>query len=135
MLTACHETKRWLLRLFAGSWSAMCILAAWLLAKGFPGSSVWGWPLAAAAAFAVGLIFPEAMQRPYRLVERVFKPVGELFALVVLAVVYFGIFTPFAVLLKLVRWDPLRLHRQEPESSAWMARNPAPVEANYHWQY
>lgn len=129
------EIKIWLLRLFAVSWGAMAALAAYLLAKYFPLSSVWIGPLGITAACVVGLFFPALLRRPYSLVEQVLGPVGHLLSFIVLGVVYFGVFTPFAALLRWRGWDPLRLQRESRGATAWIDRPQAPERPDYRWQY
>lgn len=129
------ENKVWILRLFAVSWGAISVFAAYLLAKNFPASRVWIGPLGVALTCAVGLFFPALLRRPYRLVELLLAPVGQLLSLIVLGIVYFGVFTPFAALLRLLSWDPLRLKRASRSASAWIDRPKASESSAYRWQY
>lgn len=135
MTTNDKETKIWLLRLFAVSWGALSVLAACLLANAFPGSSLWLWPLGITVACSVGFCVPALLRRPYRLVERALAPVGQLFSLIVLGVVFFGVFTPFAIVLRWRGWDPLRLKRASRGPSAWIDCPRAATASDYRWQY
>lgn len=135
MRRAGGESKVWVLRLFAISWGAMFAIAAFLLAKYLPKSSIWISPLAVVVVCVVGLFFPALLRRPYGLVEQLLGPVGELLSLIVLGVVYFGVFTPFAVFLGLRGWDPLRLKRESRSASAWIDRPKAEESSDYRWQY
>lgn len=135
MRTAGGESRIWVLRLFAVSWGAASALGAYLLAKYFPLSSVWLGPLGITAACVVGLFCPALLRRPYGLVDQLLTPVGELLSLIVLGVVFFGVFTPFAVFLRWRGWDPLRLQRESRVASAWIDRPQASERPDYHWQY
>ena len=129
------EIKIWLLRLFAGSWATMAALASLLLRSLLPDFELWWLPLAAALFFASGLVVPAMMLRPYRVVEYLLAPVGRFFAFLVLGLVYFGVFTPFALLLHLVGWDPLRRRNSRWGTSSWVHRNKTSDTAAYRWQY
>jgi hypothetical protein len=129
------ECKPWVLRLFAISWGAISVLAACLLAQHFPETMVWILPLGLAVACVVGLCFPALLRRPYRRVEQLLGPVGQLFSFIVLGVVFFGVFTPVAVFLRWRGWDPLRLKRENRGASAWIDRPKASERSDYRWQY
>lgn len=135
MTTNNKETKIWLLRLFAVSWGALSVLAASLLAKHFPGTTAWIWPLGIAVACGVGFCVPALLRRPYRLVEGALAPVGQLFSLIVLGVVFFAVFTPFAIVLRWRGWDPLRLKRARRGPSGWIDRPRDATTSDYRWQY
>ncbi len=124
-----------MLRLFALSWGGMSAVAAYLLRSAGGGSVFWLLPAALALAFFAGLFVPAAMRGPYRLVERLFQPVGKFFALLTLGIVYFGLFTPFALALRLFGWDPLRLRHGRRKDSAWVGRDGSSNKTNYDWQY
>ena len=124
-----------MLRLFAGSWATMCALAGWWWAVRQPGSIGWLGLAVAALAFAGGLFWPTAMRGPYRLVERLLHPVGRIFAFVVLAAVYFLVFTPYALIFRVIGRDPLRLRSSHQGGSGWSDRRGPQVAQDYHWQY
>lgn len=92
-------------------------------------------PAGTGLSLAGGLIFPAAMRRPYLLVGRLLAPVGEVFSLVLLAIVFFAVFTPFALLLRLFGWNPLRLRRTHPGESGWVERPRGNAASDYNWQY
>lgn len=135
MRTVGGESRIWALRLFAVSWGAMSALAAYLLAKYYPLSNVWFWPLGITAACVFGFFCPRLLRWPYRLVDQLLEPVGQFMSLIVLGVVFFGVFTPFAVFLRWRGWDPLRLQRASRGASAWIDRPQASERPDYRWQY
>jgi len=124
-----------LLRLFAGSWTLIMLLAAGLAGELPPVSAAGVLLCGTALFFAVGLIRPGWMRRPYRSVDRLLAPIGRVFSCLMLALVYFTIFSFFALALRLLRWDPLRLRRSCWPSSGWIDRSGANDAAAYRWQY
>jgi hypothetical protein len=128
-----REVGHWVLRLFALSWALLIALLALVLKRTFPGLSVWLGVLVLSGTCLFGLFFPAAMRGPYRLVEWLFGPVGRLANLLVMALVFFGVFTPFAAVLHLTGWDPLARQARKREESAWRVR--AKKSDAYHWQY
>lgn len=135
MAQATGEIKIWVLRLFAGSWATLSALVALLLRNFPPGFALWWLPLIVACFFAFGLFSPAAMRRPYRLIERLLAPVGRFFAFLMLALVFYGVFAPFALILRLVGWDPLRRRQSSWGASAWVERDKTTDHADYRWQY
>jgi hypothetical protein len=124
----------WVLLLFAVSWTSLCALASYLLWDGSI-SGLWLLPLGMALFFGRGIFVPAIMLPSFRLVDRLLAPIGRLFALLMLIIVYFGVFSPFALALRLIGWDPLRLRRHEQKHSAWVKRSTPETEADYFWQY
>lgn len=129
------EIKSWVLRLFAVSWGALLALAVYLLAASTCRWWLWGWFLVGVVLCAAGVVRPRLMRGPYRMVERVLSPVGHLFSLLILSLVFFGVFTPYAVILRLRGWDPLRMKRRKYGPTAWVERPSDPVSSGYRWQY
>lgn len=124
-----------MLILFAGSWACLLTLGAYLAGWLSPLSIGGVLLLSAAGCFAVGLFVPALLVGPYRLVDRLLAPVGHLFSLLMLALVYFTLFTLFAIILRLLRWDPLRLRRSHWPTSGWIDRKGASEAVDYRWQY
>lgn len=129
------ETKSSVLRLFSLSWGGMLFFAAYLIVHfGF------GWipslPLLLGGAYCVaGLVCPALMRSPFRFVEWLLRPLGECISVVMLAVVFFAIVTPYAAVLRLLRWDPLWIRRRNSGGSAWRRHRVQSKNNEYHWQY
>lgn len=121
--------------MFAISWAVLFLLASYLAHRSLPLAGLWLLPLTVALGLSVGLLRPSLMHRPYRLVERLLAPVGRMFSLAMLALVYFGVFTPFAAVLRRCGWDPLRLRPARRSDSAWVSRPAAAESSDFHWQY
>lgn len=95
--------------------------------------------LAVASALGVivglaGLLHPPAVRPVYAALLALSLPFGMIVGVVVLAVIYFGIFTPFAVALRLAGTDPMQ-RRWRAGGSYWSRRRPAPPAATYFRQY
>ena len=129
------EIKDWVLRLFAVSWGALLAVAAYLLAASTCRWWLWSWFLVGAVLCVVGFFRPQLLCGPYRMVERALAPVGHLFSLVILSLVFFGVFTPYAVILRWRGWDPLRMKRKEASPTAWVERPDGSITSDYRWQY
>lgn len=121
-----------MLRLFAVSWGLILSMTGYLLANG---RGQWFWPLVGVVFCAAGLLRPQLMRGPYRIVERGFRPAGHLVSMLIMAVVFFGMFTPYAFILRLTGWNPLRLKRKSWGGSAWIGRTKASGSPDYRWQY
>lgn len=82
-----------------------------------------GWAAAGALVAGVGFAAPGLVRPVFAGLMVVTKPVGRLVSLLVLAAVYFGVFTPLALLFRLAGRDSLKLRRPLPGVSFW---EPAP---------
>ncbi len=129
------EIKSWVLRLFAVSWGALLALAAYLLAASTCRWWLWSWLLVGVVLCVAGFFRPQLMCGPYRMVERALAPVGHLFSLLLLSLFFFGVFAPYAVILRWRGWDPLRIKGANRSPSAWVERPDASISSGYRWQY
>lgn len=76
----------------------------WLAERPWP-----GWPfIAAAVFFAAGLVIPQALMPLYKLWMKVGHVLGWINTRIILGVVFFAIFAPVALILKVLGKDPLR---------------------------
>ncbi len=64
-----------------------------------------------------------------------FFPVGFVVSLLLLAIVYYLVLTPIALLLRLAGKDPLARALDKGATSYWSARPPAPPKERYFKQY
>jgi len=81
-----------------------------------------------------GLIWPEAIRPVYVGVTALTRPIGHVFGLVLLAVVYYGVMTPLAVAFRMVGRDGLGRYRPKSETY-WVDRLPSPDVRLYLRQY
>ena len=77
-------------------------------------------------AFALGVLAvaaPERLRLFYMLLIAVTAPIGAVVSLVILAVLFYGVFTPVGFVRRLVSRDPLKV-RMPTGSSHWTPRQP-----------
>jgi hypothetical protein len=125
-----------MLRQFAGLWLLFfSAIAAWQgLARGRVGVAVF----VATAALAVGLL---GLVRP-RAVRPVFVgwmvlafPIGWVVSIVLLGLVYFGLFLPLGLAFRLAGRDVLGLRRRPDLVTYWVERPAAPPIRRYFRQF
>jgi hypothetical protein len=98
------------------------ILATWPLLRGVP--MRW-WAFAVALAFAaVALALPARLAPLNRLWMRLGLLLGKVVSPVALGIVFFGVLTPTAVLMRWRGKDPLRLARAPTSPTYWVLREP-----------
>jgi len=134
------EISRRTLRQFAGiSVGVFGFLFAlsWYRHDGHP--SVAAWIAGSFAAFVglPGTLFPELIRPVYMAAMAVTKPIGNVIGLIMLAIIYYGLLTPLAILFRLIGRDNLALRRPNAESY-WIPkleqRDPRSYLRQYHQQ-
>ena len=125
-----------MLRQFAAAWlvvfTAIFALSAW--GPGTPGPGGWT-ALAAGAVIGIpGLIRPAVIRPVWLASMALTHPIGQLVALVLLAVVYWAVLTPIALVLRLLGHDPLRLGRSA-DTTYWLEVRQALDVREYLRQY
>jgi hypothetical protein len=113
-------------------------IAAWK-SGAWTGGGAWTASLAlwiAGAAIGLsGLIVPRAVWPVYVVLMALALPIGWVLTHVLLVVLYFGVFTPIAMIFRLVGRDPLH-RRFEPDlDSYWIERPPHPAPGRYFRQF
>lgn len=116
-------------RQFAGLWLLFFGgIAAW---QGFAADRVGlagGLAGLAVAGFAVGMARPAWLRPVYVGWMVVVFPIGWLVSHILLALLYYGLFTPLGLLFRLLGRDPLMLRREPERQSYWTAKaQPADV--------
>lgn len=83
------------------------------------------WALACAAAIlALALAVPAILAAPNRAWTRFGLLLGRIMSPVVIAILFYVVFTPFGLAMRLVRRDPLRLRFDRDASTYWTERVP-----------
>jgi hypothetical protein len=83
----------------------------------------------------VGLVWPQSIKPIYTVWMVAVFPIGWLVSLILLAVVYYGVVTPIAVLFRLIGRDSLQRH-SPPEGGSYWQPKPAPQDpGRYLRQY
>ena len=124
------------LRQFAAAW--LLFFLAWAAWLGF-GRRGAG-PAAVLALVAIlggvgGWIRPSLLRRVFVTSMMLAFPIGWLVSLVLLLILFYGIFTPVSLLFRLRGRDALRLKRPPAGTSLWLAKDPPLDVRRYFRQY
>jgi len=110
-------------------WIGFAILAAIAYWRHHP--SVAAWTLIVPGIIGCLAIFAPPMAKPFYWLWMGFGFVlGTIMSRIVLALIYFGLFTPIALFFRLIRRDPLKLRRNERTDSYWQ-EHPEIHKADY----
>jgi hypothetical protein len=80
-----------------------------------------------AAIGVIGLLLPIVMRPLFVAASVVAFPIGWVVSRVLLAIIFYVIFTPVAMLFRIVRRDPLRLRKPDSQTY-WLAKESAGTE-------
>jgi len=95
-------------RRFAFIAAGLLVLVAGVLLPYVRGTGLPAWPwIVAASLVAAAVAMPGVLVPPYRVVLRVTAAVGAVNNRLLLGLIFFGVFTPVALLRRLRRRDPL----------------------------
>jgi hypothetical protein len=93
---------------------------------------VWGFGL---ACMLVYYAVPALRRVAYRAWVRVTFPLGWTVSHAVLALVYYGVFTPMALIMRLIGRDALQRKLARDASTYWITRSPADTSSRYFKQF
>ena len=114
------------------------LVFAWRMGA-LSGSGRWTVALALWAAGALigamGLAHPPAALPAYVALMAVALPIGWVVTHVVMAVLYYGLFTPIGLFFRLIGRDPLHRRFDADAPSYWVPRPPSPRPARYFRQF
>jgi hypothetical protein len=99
------------------------IVALLPLIKG-EGPRIWGLVVGGLIA-AVTLLRPSVLTVPTRLWMKFGLLLGKIVSPVVIGILYYGMITPFGIVMRLAGRDPLRLKRDPGAATYWIRRDPA----------
>jgi hypothetical protein len=124
-----------MLRQFAG----LCLvifggIAAWRAYSGTVDGWTIGWAAAAVLIGGVGLVVPRAIRPVYQGWMIVAFPIGWTVSKVVLGAMLYLVFTPVALVFRLMGRDALKL-RQKPSTSYWQPKSGAKSGEEYLRQF
>jgi hypothetical protein len=124
------------LRQFAGLWlvilGALALWHGWWHERHVLGTVL---AMAALAVGLVGLAKPTAVRWIFVGSTMVALPIGWLVSHVLLALVYYALFTPLAIVFRLVGRDLLRLRSPTDADTLWQPRRPPMDTRRYFRQY
>lgn len=124
------------LRQFAGVWVAFfgAAGAAVLHRHGWPMAGVAAWVVIVLAGLA-SLFLPRLARLLYVGLSYATFPIGWLVSHAALAIVYYGVFTPIGLLMRLIGRDPLQRRLDPSSPSYWKPRPEATDTQRYFRQY
>ncbi|MEA3346612.1 MAG: hypothetical protein U9Q21_00800 [Candidatus Auribacterota bacterium] len=130
-----NEHLKELKRFGIGFGSAMILVgSARLYFKGAPSS--WIFICVGVYALFSGLLFPKLLLPLHFLLKKIFGLIMYVFTVVFLSMVFYLVFTPIALILKLKRQDFMSRKIDEKESSYWVKRKPpGTLKEDYLKQY
>ncbi len=112
---------------FFGSWGVV----AW--SKAEPTLARGLWALAGGIPLA-GLFFPRGLRLVYIALSYATYPIGFVVSHVVLAIIYYLVFTPIGLIMRLLRYDPLTRRFDAKATSYWQERTNPKSIASYFRQ-
>lgn len=87
-----------------------------------------------AVVCVAGLLHPPAVRPVYAALVALTLPVGLILGFILVPLIYFGLFTPVALILRLAGADPMQ-RRFLTGGTYWIKRKPSPPAARYFRQY
>lgn len=123
MLNADTKEARKFGVLFSALFFVISMFALW------KGSGAWGWHLAAAGVFLLlGVAAPRILSPLHWAWMKFAFALGWFNTRLFLGIVFFFIITPFGLVMRLLRKDPLRLKFDRASASYWLIRQPKPFD-------
>jgi hypothetical protein len=121
-----------MLRQFAALWIGFGLLLAWRIGM----TSPLGLTIAALAVVVgvAGLVRPATIRLPFLALTLLTWPIGWAVSQVVLAVLFYGVFTPVGMAFRLAGRDALALRRPD-RMSHWLPRPSTPAAEQYFRQF
>jgi hypothetical protein len=123
-----------LLRQFAGLWMVFwSALASWQVYQGRPTRAA---VLAGVGAVlgVSGLVKPEAIRPVFSALNAIARPIGLVMTRIILSIAYYGLFTPLALVFRVIGRDPLSRKRRLDAETYWTARSKAHEPRRYFRQ-
>jgi hypothetical protein len=108
-------------------------MAVWRVVEGRTDGLAVGLGVAAVLFGAAGAIAPRALRPVFTVWMAAAFPIGFVVSRVLLATLYYGLFTPVAIAFRFMRRDALRLHRPD-GATYWTAKSEAGDSASYFRQ-
>ena len=125
-----------LLRQFAVSWIAFVGLAGWIVFRKTEllplAVAVW---VVAVSVGVLGLVRPRCIRLIWLGLSYATFPIGWVVSHLVLAAVFYLLFTPIGVIMRLLGRDPLRRRADRSATSYWLRRKPPDDTDRYFRQF
>jgi saxitoxin biosynthesis operon SxtJ-like protein len=130
------EVDARMLRQFAAAWLILFVsLSCWNLYHVQRGSAI-TFAVLALAVGPLGLVRPRAIQPLFATLIALTKPIGIVMTRLILGVVFYGLFTPIAIVFKVMRRDALNRSRDGgARYTYWVPRSLRADARRYFRQY
>jgi len=115
----------------------IAVVVPWLLSRTSfaPAGYSPAWGILGLLMAALGWLWPEALRRIYLVWSYATLPIAWVVSHAILALIFYGLFTSVALLMRLFRYDPLARRFEKQRASYWEPR-PAPADRRrYFRQY
>ena len=116
------------LRVFSFIWSVIfLVIGLYPLIHAIQLSSVRTWAIVIAIGFfAVGLLFPTILTGFYKVWVKFGEFIGGIISKIILLILFFGVFTPVAIILKILGKDLLNKKLDNSVNTYWIERTTQP---------
>ena len=135
MIEIVRDPTRRVLRQFSVVWTIVSGGAGVFLHLSGGASALVAAAVASAVFGFAGIAYPHAARPFYLALSYATFPIGYALSVVVLAAVYFLVFTPLGGLMRLAGRDPLRIRRGGDAASGWRRRANSGPASRYVRQY
>jgi len=123
------------LRQFAGLWLIFFVsIGTWWMLHARHRFDVWLIGLGVVVG-TLGIVRPASIRWIYTGWLAAAFPIGWTISQIMLAGLFYGMFTPVAATFKLIKRDALRLRRRDSVETYWVARPPTPEARDYFRQF
>jgi len=101
------------------------------------GAQTASWLLFGAAAVVAlsAAVVPRGLRPFFVVLSMVTMPIGFVLSYVLLFLMYFGVFTPIGIAMRLTGWDPMQRVRAADATTYWRRRGAPAAAARYFNQY
>jgi len=126
------DPSRAQLNVFGAAW--LVFFGAWGGIAAAKGSATVVWVLWTLAVVIpmIGWFFPRSLRWVYLALSYATYPIGFVVSHVVLGLIYYLVFTPVGLIMRLFRYDPLTRRFEAQAASYWKTRtNPKPVASHF----
>jgi hypothetical protein len=127
-----HNPTRTQLTVFAVAW--LIFFGIWGGIAAAKGLATVAWVVWTSAGVIplLGWFFPRGLRWVYLALSYATYPIGFVVSHVVLGLIYYLVFTPLGLIMRLLRYDPLARRFEAQTESYWKARpNPKPVASYF----
>ena len=115
----------------------LVVFGAWTAAAAVKGHTDTAWILGGLAAGipSIGILWPRGIRPLFVGLSDATSPVGWVVSHVILGLLYFLVFTLMGLIMRLVRYDPLKRRFDRAAPTYWLPRDPSRPSSSYFRQF